>query len=59
MTLNDEAPTLYEVLDLTPDASAQEVREAYLRTKAAYGKDSVALYSLISFPNSGSPARAA
>ncbi len=40
--------TLYDVLDLKPDASQQEVREAYQRTKAAYNKDSLALYTLIS-----------
>ena len=38
----------YEILDLTPQASPQEIREAYLRTKSAYSKDSVALYSLVS-----------
>lgn len=46
MKLN-ETPTFYDVLDLTPDASPQEIREAYLRIKATYSKDSVALYSLI------------
>ncbi|MGK5082433.1 helix-turn-helix domain-containing protein [Bdellovibrionota bacterium FG-1] len=40
--------SLYDILDIKPDASPQEVREAYLRTKAAYNKDSVALYTLIS-----------
>ncbi len=44
--LND-SPTFYDVLELKPDASAQEVREAYLRTKSAYNRDSVALYTLI------------
>jgi hypothetical protein len=39
---------LYDVLDLKPDASLQEVREAYQRTKSAYNKDSLALYTLIS-----------
>ena len=46
MSLNDNL-SLYDILDIKPDASPQEVREAYLRTKAAYGKDSVALYTLI------------
>jgi DNA-binding XRE family transcriptional regulator len=45
-TLNDH-PTFYDVLDLKPDASSQEIREAYLRSKSAYSRDSVALYSLI------------
>jgi hypothetical protein len=47
MMLNEQT-SLYDILDLKPDASPQEVREAYLRTKAAYNKDSVALYTLIS-----------
>lgn len=46
MDLNTDT-SLYDILDLKPDASPQEVREAYLRTKAAYNKDSVALYTLI------------
>jgi curved DNA-binding protein CbpA len=46
-TMND-SNSLYDILELKPDASPQEVREAYLRTKAAYNKDSVALYTLIS-----------
>lgn len=46
MKLND-APTLYDILDIMPDASQQEIREAYLRIKGTYSKDSVALYSLI------------
>jgi curved DNA-binding protein CbpA len=44
----DDNPTYYDVLDLKPDASPQEVREAYLRTKSTYNKDSVALYTLVS-----------
>lgn len=40
--------TLYDLLDLKPDASPQEIREAYLKAKAAYTKDSLALYTLIS-----------
>ncbi len=47
MLLN-EYSTLYDVLDLKPDASAEDIRDAYMRTKAAYNKDSVALYTLIS-----------
>lgn len=52
MTL-DENSTHYDVLDLKPDASPQEVREAYLRAKATYNRDSVALYSLISAEERG------
>jgi curved DNA-binding protein CbpA len=44
----DENQTYYDILDLKPDASPQEVREAYLRTKSTYNKDSVALYTLVS-----------
>jgi hypothetical protein len=47
MNLHDNQ-TYYDILDIKPDASPQEVREAYLKTKAAYNKDSVALYTLIS-----------
>jgi curved DNA-binding protein CbpA len=46
MDFND--PTnYYDVLDIRPNASPSEVREAYYRAKSAYNKDSVALYSLI------------
>lgn len=47
MTLNDN-PTYYDLLEIPPDASPQEIRAAYLRAKTAYKKDSVALYTLIS-----------
>lgn len=43
-----EQPTYYDTLEISPDASPQEIRDAYLRAKAAYKKDSVALYTLIS-----------
>lgn len=46
MSLNEQ-PTYYDVLDLKPDASPHEIREAYLRIKSTYRQDSVALYSLI------------
>ncbi|MEW6057542.1 MAG: helix-turn-helix domain-containing protein [Bdellovibrionota bacterium] len=42
----DDSISYYEVLDVRPDASQNEIRQAYLRTKAAYSKDSAALYSL-------------
>lgn len=38
----------YQILELAPDASAHEIREAYQRLKHAYSKDSVAMYSLLS-----------
>lgn len=47
MSLNEQ-PTLYDVLDLSPDASAKDIHEAYTRIKSTYNKDSVALYTLVS-----------
>src|SRR5689334_21287374 len=44
----NENQTLYDTLDISPDASPQEVREAYFRTKATFNKDSLVLYTLIS-----------
>lgn len=41
-----ESQSYYEILDVKPDASQSEIRQAYLRTKAAYSKDSAALYSI-------------
>jgi curved DNA-binding protein CbpA len=46
--INEQDPSYYDLLELTPDASPQEIRAAYLRAKAAFKKDSVALYTLIS-----------
>jgi hypothetical protein len=43
----NEPNNYYDVLDVAPSASPSEVREAYYRAKAAYNKDSIALYSLI------------
>lgn len=43
-----EQKSHYQILELTPDASAHEIREAYQRLKHAYSKDSVAMYSLLS-----------
>jgi curved DNA-binding protein CbpA len=37
----------YEILEILPDASAQDVRNAYLRLKASYRKDNPALYSVL------------
>ena len=36
----------YEILDIAPDATQSDIRQAYFRAKAAYGKDSNAIYSL-------------
>ena len=38
----------YKLLDIEPEATTQEIEEAYERTRAVYSKDSVALYSLYS-----------
>ena len=48
MHLHDEPQSLYDVLELTPDATPQEIRSAYLRLKSSYGKDNVAHYSMFS-----------
>ena len=48
MHLNDEPLSLYDVLELTPDATPQEIRSAYLRLKSAYNKDNIAHYTLFS-----------
>lgn len=38
----------YKLLDIEPDATTQEIEEAYERARAIYSKDSIALYSLYS-----------
>ncbi|HLE01751.1 MAG TPA: helix-turn-helix domain-containing protein [Bdellovibrionota bacterium] len=43
-----EQNNYYDVLDLTPGASEKEIKDAYLRAKTTYNKDSVALYTLVS-----------
>lgn len=37
----------YDTLEIRPDSSAQEIRNAYLRLKASYRKDNPALYSVL------------
>jgi curved DNA-binding protein CbpA len=44
----DDNVTFYEILDISPDANPQELRDAYLRVKSTYSRDNVALYTLIS-----------
>ena len=44
----DDKKTYYEILDIAPGASHQEIEEAYIRAKSLYSSDSVALYSLYS-----------
>ncbi len=48
MHLNDDPQSLYDILELTPDATPQEIRSAYLRLKSAYGKDNIAHYTVFS-----------
>jgi capsular exopolysaccharide synthesis family protein len=38
----------YDLLDVMPDATAEEIEAAYKRAKATYGESSAALYSLYS-----------
>lgn len=45
-TMFTDKPNYYDLLEIHPDASPQEIREAYLKLKSAYSKNSVALYSL-------------
>lgn len=42
----ENSQNYYEILDVRQDATQNEIRQAYFRVKAAYGKDSAALYSL-------------
>lgn len=42
----EENQNYYDILDIKPDATLNDVRQAYFRTKQAYSKDSAALYSL-------------
>jgi len=46
MIFENEA-SFYEILEIRPDASSQDVRNAYLRLKASYRKDNPALYSVL------------
>ena len=48
MNLNDDHLSLYDILELTPDATPQEIRSAYLRLKSSYNKDNIAHYTLFS-----------
>jgi curved DNA-binding protein CbpA len=45
--MDDENLSFYDVLEIAPDAKAEEIRESYLRLKIAYGKDSLAHYTLL------------
>lgn len=41
-----ELNNYYEILEVSPNASAREIQEAYKRAKATYGSDNPALYSM-------------
>ncbi len=45
---NKNRKNFYDLLDIMPDATAEEVDAAFKRAKATYGESSVALYSLYS-----------
>ncbi len=43
----EEAKTnYYDILDVTPDATQSDIRQAYIRAKSAYSRDSQAIYSI-------------
>jgi curved DNA-binding protein CbpA len=44
----NENLTYYDALEITPDASIEEIKEAYLRIKTTYQKEHVALYTIFS-----------
>jgi flagellar biosynthesis protein FlhG len=48
MQLNDDPQSLYDTLELTPDATPQEIRSAYLRLKSAFSRDNIAHYGVFS-----------
>src|SRR5262249_34947542 len=46
MTATEE-PTLYDVLEVAPEASLDELRAAVERARETYGPDSIAVYALV------------
>ncbi|EQC51825.1 helix-turn-helix domain-containing protein [Bacteriovorax sp. DB6_IX] len=46
--MNDNLKNYYEVLEVQPNSSTQDIQQAYTRAKNAYTGDSLALYSLLS-----------
>lgn len=46
--MNNDNKNYYDVLEVSVDATLQEIHNAYIRSKNAYSGDSVALYSLMS-----------
>jgi hypothetical protein len=45
--MTSDEQTLYQVLDLHPRATAEEVRSAYIRALEMYGPESIAVYTLV------------
>jgi hypothetical protein len=43
-----EEQTYYEILEVTPNATAKEIQQAYERVRETFNDDSVAIYSLYS-----------
>lgn len=43
-----EEQTYYEILEVPPDASAQEIQKAYEHAKETFNRESLAIYSLFS-----------
>ncbi|MBX9768228.1 MAG: helix-turn-helix domain-containing protein [Bdellovibrionales bacterium] len=48
MVLHEGKQTYYEVLEITPSASREEIMKAYQKAKGAYSPNSPALYSVFS-----------
>jgi flagellar biosynthesis protein FlhG len=46
-SFDNQESSLYDILDVKPEASPTEIRDSYLRIKNTYSKDSVALYTLV------------
>jgi len=47
MTATTEEPTLYDVLEVEPEASLDELRAAVERARETYGTESLAVYALV------------
>src|SRR5687767_10413505 len=48
MVLQESKQTYYEVLEISPSASREEIMKAYQKAKGAYSPNSPALYSVFS-----------
>jgi curved DNA-binding protein CbpA len=47
MLHESKEPSYYDILDISMNASPETIRAAYIRAKNTYGKDSLAVYTLI------------